>query len=216
MTDALWWQHAVVYQVYPRSFQDTNGDGVGDIPGVTQRLDYLRETLGVDALWLSPFYPSPMADFGYDVADYTDVDPLFGSLDDFDRLVTEAHRRGLKVIIDWVPNHTSDQHAWFQESRASRDRGKRDWYVWRDPKADGSPPNNWLSVFGGPAWTLDERTGQYYLHSFVPGAAAGPQLAQPRSARSNVRHPALLAGAGGGWLPHRRGAQYHERSGAAR
>src|SRR5437879_4455703 len=167
MADALWWQHAVVYQVYPRSFQDTNGDGVGDIPGVTQRLDYLRETLRVDALWLSPFYPSPMADFGYDVADYTDVDPLFGSLDDFDRLVTEAHRRGLKVIIDWVPNHTSDQHAWFQESRASRDSAKRDWYVWRDPKADGSPPNNWLSVFGGTAWTLDAGTGQYYLHSFL-------------------------------------------------
>ncbi|MGZ6387970.1 MAG: alpha-amylase family glycosyl hydrolase [Ktedonobacterales bacterium] len=167
MTDALWWQHAVVYQVYPRSFQDTNGDGVGDIPGATQRLDYLRETLGVDALWLSPFYPSPMADFGYDVADYTDVDPLFGSLDDFDRLVAEAHHRGLKVIIDWVPNHTSDQHAWFQESRASRESAKRDWYVWRDPKADGSPPNNWLSVFGGPAWTLDQRTGQYYLHSFL-------------------------------------------------
>lgn len=167
MADALWWQHAVVYQVYPRSFQDTNGDGVGDLRGVTQRLDYLRETLGVDALWLSPFYPSPMADFGYDVADYTNVDPLFGSLADFDALVAEAHRRGLKVIIDWVPNHTSDQHAWFQESRGSRDSAKRDWYVWRDAKADGSPPNNWLSVFGGPAWTLDERTGQYYLHSFL-------------------------------------------------
>lgn len=167
MADALWWQHAVVYQVYPRSFQDTNGDGVGDLPGVTQRLDYLRETLGVDALWLSPFYPSPMADFGYDVADYTNVDPLFGTLADFDTLVAAAHGRGLKVIIDWVPNHSSDQHAWFQESRASRESAKRDWYVWRDPKADGSPPNNWLSVFGGPAWTLDERTGQYYLHSFL-------------------------------------------------
>lgn len=168
MADALWWQHAVVYQVYPRSFQDTNGDGVGDLPGVTKRLDYLHETLGVDALWLSPFYPSPMADFGYDVADYTNVDPLFGCLDDFDTLVAEAHRRDLKVIIDWVPNHTSDQHAWFQESRASRTAAKRDWYVWRDPKADASPPNNWLSVFGGPAWTLDKQTGQYYLHSFLP------------------------------------------------
>lgn len=168
MADVLWWQHAVVYQVYPRSFQDTNGDGVGDIPGVMQRLDYLRETLGVDALWLSPFYPSPMADFGYDVADYIDVDPLFGTLADFDTLVTEAHRRDMKVIIDWVPNHTSDQHAWFQASRASRDNAQRDWYVWRDAKADGSPPNNWLSIFGGPAWTLDEHTGQYYLHSFLP------------------------------------------------
>ena len=167
MADTVWWQHAVVYQVYPRSFQDTNGDGVGDLPGVTQRLDYLRETLGVDALWLSPFYPSPMADFGYDVADYTNVDPLFGTLADFDTLVAEAHRRDLKVIIDWVPNHTSDQHAWFQASRASRDNPKRDWYVWRDARADGSPPNNWLSVFGGPAWTLDEPTGQYYLHSFL-------------------------------------------------
>lgn len=168
MADVLWWQHAVVYQVYPRSFQDTNGDGVGDLSGVTQRLDYLRETLGVDALWLSPFYPSPMADFGYDVADYIDVDPLFGTLADFDTLVTEAHRRDMKVIIDWVPNHTSDQHAWFQASRASRDNAKRDWYVWRDAKADGSLPNNWLSIFGGPAWTLDEHTGQYYLHSFLP------------------------------------------------
>lgn len=162
-----WWQSRVVYQVYPRSFKDSNRDGIGDLNGVIEKLDYLQE-LGVQAIWLSPFYPSPMVDFGYDVADYCDVDPMFGSLDDFDRLVANAHQRGLKIIIDWVPNHTSDQHKWFEESRASRDNPKRDWYIWRDPKADGSLPNNWGSVFGGPAWTLDRQTGQYYLHQFVP------------------------------------------------
>ncbi len=163
----LWWQTGVVYQIYPRSFKDTNGDGVGDLIGIVEKLDYLSETLGVDAIWLSPFYPSPMADFGYDVANYTDVDPLFGNLAAFDELVAQAHRRGLKVIIDWVPNHTSDQHPWFIESRSSRTNPKRDWYVWRDAKPDGSPPNNWLSVFAGPAWEWDEATGQYYLHSFL-------------------------------------------------
>jgi len=163
----LWWQSGVIYQIYPRSFMDANGDGVGDLAGVIQKLDYLSDALGVDAIWLSPFYPSPMADFGYDVSDYCDVDPLFGDLATFDRLVEAAHARDLRVIVDMVPNHTSDQHPWFVESRSSRDNPKRDWYVWRDPKADGSPPNNWLSVFGGPAWTLDERTGQYYLHSFL-------------------------------------------------
>jgi glycosidase len=156
----------VIYQVYPRSFQDSDGDGVGDLEGVRQRLDYLV-WLGVDALWLSPFYPSPQADFGYDVADYCDVDPLFGDLDAFDRLVADAHDRGLRLIVDWVPNHSSDRHPWFVESRRSRDSPKREWYVWRDPAPDGSPPNNWLSAFGGPAWTLDEATGQYYLHSFL-------------------------------------------------
>jgi alpha-glucosidase len=163
----LWWQTGVVYQVYPRSFKDTNADGVGDLVGIIEKLDYLSQTLGVDALWLSPFYPSPMADFGYDVANYTDVDPLFGNLAAFDELVAQAHRRGLKIIIDWVPNHTSDQHPWFIESRSSRTNPKRDWYVWRDPLPDGSPPNNWLSVFAGPAWEWDEATGQYYLHSFL-------------------------------------------------
>jgi glycosidase len=162
-----WWKAGVVYQVYPRSFQDSNGDGVGDLPGIARRLDHLV-TLGVDALWISPFYRSPMKDFGYDVADYTDVDPIFGKLPDFDALVAAAHQRGLKVIIDWVPNHSSDQHPWFEASRSSRTNPKRDWYTWRDPTPDGSPPNNWLSVFGGPAWTLDPRTGQYYLHSFLP------------------------------------------------
>jgi len=163
----LWWQRGIVYQVYPRSFADANGDGVGDLPGVISRLDYL-EWLGVDALWLSPIYPSPMKDFGYDVADYTGVDPLFGTLADFDRLVAEAHARGLKVVLDFVPNHTSDQHPWFRESRASRRSARRDWYIWRNPAAGGGPPNNWLSCFGGSAWQFDEATGQYYYHAFLP------------------------------------------------
>ncbi|HET9588548.1 MAG TPA: alpha-amylase family glycosyl hydrolase [Anaerolineales bacterium] len=163
----LWWQTGVIYQIYPRSFQDSNDDGIGDLPGITQRLDYLSDTLGVDAVWLSPIYPSPMHDFGYDVADYTDIHPLFGTLADFDRLLEEMHRRGLKLILDLVPNHTSDEHPWFVESRGSRDNPKRDWYIWRDPAPDGGPPNNWLSHFGGPAWTFDERTGQYYLHQFL-------------------------------------------------
>jgi len=166
-----WWQRGVVYQIYPRSFLDSNNDGIGDLNGIIQKLDYLNDgtekSLGVDAIWLSPFYPSPMADFGYDVADYCNVDPMFGTLADFDRLVEEAHKRGIKVIIDYVPNHTSDQHPWFIESRSSRDNPKRDWYIWRDPKPDGSPPNNWGSFFGGPAWTFDEATGQYYMHQFV-------------------------------------------------
>jgi alpha-glucosidase len=166
-TDHLWWQKGVIYQIYPRSFQDSNGDGIGDLPGITQRLDYLSDTLGVDAIWISPIYPSPMHDFGYDVADYTDIHPLFGSMTDFDRLLEETHRRGMKLILDLVPNHTSDEHPWFLESRSSRDNPKRDWYIWRDPAPDGGPPNNWLSHFGGPAWTYDERTGQYYLHQFV-------------------------------------------------
>jgi len=156
----LWWQRGIVYQVYPRSFMDSNGDGVGDLPGVLSRLDYLH-WLGVDALWLSPIYPSPMKDFGYDVADYTGVDPLFGSLADFDRLVTEAHARELKLILDFVPNHSSDQHPWFRESRSSRASPKRDWYLWRDPAPEGGPPNNWLSCFGGSGWQLDAQTGQY-------------------------------------------------------
>lgn len=168
LDEYAWWQTGVVYQIYPRSFNDSDGDGVGDLPGVVQKMDYLADTLGVDAVWLSPFYPSPMKDFGYDVADYCDVDPLFGELDDFDRLVDAAHTRGLKVIVDYVPNHSSDQHPWFQEARRARQSPRRDWYVWRDPKPDGSPPNNWLAHFGGPAWTLDEATGQYYLHSFLP------------------------------------------------
>lgn len=162
-----WWQTGVIYQIYPRSFRDTTGNGIGDLFGIISQLDYLSGRLGVDAIWLSPFYPSPMADFGYDVADYTDVDPLFGDLPTFDELLTQAHHRNLKVIIDLVPNHTSDQHPWFVESRSSRDNPRRDWYVWRDAKPGGGPPNNWLAVFGGPAWEWDRRTEQYYLHSFL-------------------------------------------------
>ncbi len=163
-----WWKTAVIYQVYPRSFADSGGDGIGDLPGIIAHLDHLA-WLGVDALWLSPFYRSPMADFGYDVADYCDVDPLFGSLADFDDLVSAAHERGLRVIVDWVPNHTSDQHPWFVESRSGRDSPKRDWYVWRDPAPDGGPPNNWVETWGGgPAWTLDPASGQYYLRLFLP------------------------------------------------
>lgn len=166
--DVPWWRCGVVYQVYPRSFADSDGDGVGDLEGVRQHLDHLA-WLGVDAVWLSPFYRSPMADFGYDVADYCDVDPLFGDLGAFDRLVADAHALGIKVVVDLVPNHTSDQHPWFQASRSSRDDPKRDWYVWRDPRADGRPPNNWMGAFlHGPAWTFDEPTGQWYLHQFLP------------------------------------------------
>ncbi len=161
-----WWRGSVTYQVYPRSFQDDNGDGVGDLPGITRRLDHLA-ALGVDAVWLSPFFRSPMKDMGYDVSDYCDVDPVFGTLADFDRLVARAHDLGLKVIIDKVLSHSSDQHPAFAESRASRLNAKADWYVWADPRYDGSPPNNWLSVFGGPAWQWDARRKQYYLHNFL-------------------------------------------------
>ncbi len=161
-----WWRGATIYQIYPRSFLDTNGDGVGDLPGIIERLDYVA-SLGVEAIWISPFYQSPMADFGYDIADYCAVDPLFGTLADFDRLVARAHDLRLKVIIDQVPSHTSDQHTWFQESRQSRDNPKSDWYVWADAREDGTPPNNWLSIFGGVAWTWEPRRGQYYLHNFL-------------------------------------------------
>ncbi|MDG5487040.1 alpha-amylase family glycosyl hydrolase [Sphingomonas sp. BGYR3] len=167
-----WWRGAAIYQIYPRSFQDSNGDGVGDLPGITQRLGHVA-SLGVDAIWLSPFFTSPMKDFGYDVSDYCDVDPIFGTLDDFDALVARAHALGLKVIIDQVYSHTSDQHDWFAESRSSRTNAKADWYVWADARPDGSPPNNWQSVFGGPAWTWDARRGQYYLHNFL---ASQPQM----------------------------------------
>ena len=161
-----WWRGGVLYQIYPRSFQDSNGDGVGDLAGATERLDHIA-SLGVDAIWLSPFFRSPMADMGYDVSDYCDVDPLFGTLQDFDRFVEEAHRRGIKVIIDLVLSHTSDQHAWFRQSRASGDSDKADWYVWADAKPDGTAPNNWLSIFGGPAWEWDTVRRQYYMHTFL-------------------------------------------------
>ncbi|WP_342251079.1 alpha-amylase family glycosyl hydrolase [Sphingomonas sp. OTU376] len=161
-----WWKGAVVYQIYPRSFFDSNGDGIGDLPGITARLEHIA-SLGVDAIWLSPFFKSPMADFGYDVADYRDVDPIFGTLADFDALIARAHALGLRVLIDQVWAHTSDEHAWFVESRASRDNPKANWYVWHDARPDGSPPTNWQSVFGGPAWTWDARRGQYYMHNFL-------------------------------------------------
>lgn len=164
---AEWWRGAAIYQIYPRSFSDSNGDGIGDLPGITERLDYVAG-LGVDAIWLSPFFTSPMRDFGYDVADYCDVDPVFGTVSDFDALVERAHALNLKVLIDQVYSHSSDQHPWFEDSRSSRSSDKADWYVWADPKPDGSPPNNWQSVFGGPAWTWDARRGQYYLHNFLP------------------------------------------------
>lgn len=156
----------MIYQIYPRSFQDSNADGVGDLAGIESRLDYLAE-LGIDAIWLSPIYPSPMADFGYDIADYCDIDPVFGDLTRFDRLLAAVHARGLRLLLDFVPNHSSDQHPWFVESRASRENPKRDWYIWRDPASDGSPPNNWISDFGGSSWEWDETTGQYYLHAFL-------------------------------------------------
>ena len=163
---AAWWQGAVIYQIYPRSFADSNGDGVGDLPGIISHLDYVA-SLGVDAIWLSPFFKSPMKDFGYDISDYRDVDPIFGNLDDFDRLLARAHALGLKVIIDQVYSHTSDEHAWFQESRQDRTNPRANWYVWADAKPEGSPPSNWQSVFGGPAWTWDARRGQFYLHNFL-------------------------------------------------
>ena len=167
-----WWRGAAIYQIYPRSFADSNGDGIGDLPGITAHLDHVA-SLGVDAIWLSPFFTSPMADFGYDVADYCDVDPIFGTLADFDAMLARAHALGLKVIIDQVYAHSSDRHPWFTASRASRSDAFADWYVWADARPDGSPPNNWQSVFGGPAWTWDARRGQYYMHNFL---SSQPQL----------------------------------------
>jgi alpha-glucosidase len=181
MTQDPWWRGAVIYEIYPRSFMDTNDDGIGDLPGIVERLDYVA-SLGVDAIWIAPFFTSPMADFGYDVADYCDVDPLFGRLEDFDRLLSRAHELGLKVMIDQVLSHTSIRHAWFMESRESRDNAKSNWYVWADPRADGTPPNNWLSIFGGPAWQWEPRRQQYYLHNFL---SAQPDL--------NFHEPAVRA-----------------------
>ena len=172
MTDSVpqpkhpWWQGAAIYQIYPRSFQDSNGDGIGDLAGITSRMEYIA-SLGVDAIWISPFFTSPMRDFGYDVADFCDVDPVFGVLEDFDRLIAAAHERGIRVLIDQVYAHSSDQHPWFAQSRAGKANAKADWYVWADPRPDGTPPNNWQSVFGGPAWTWDARRCQYYMHTFL-------------------------------------------------
>ncbi|MDO4636717.1 MAG: alpha-glucosidase family protein [Lautropia sp.] len=176
-----WWRGGVIYQIYPRSYQDTTGDGIGDLKGITQRLEYVAR-LGVNAIWLSPFFKSPMKDFGYDVSDYRAVDPMFGTLDDFRQLITRAHSLGLKVMIDQVLSHTSDQHPWFSQSRSSRDNPKADWYVWADPKKDGTPPNNWLSIFGGSAWQFDTGRMQYYLHNFL---VSQPDL--------NLHHPEVQA-----------------------
>ncbi len=189
--DRPWWRGATIYQVYPRSFADSNGDGIGDLPGITGKLDYIA-SLGVDAVWLSPFFTSPMKDFGYDVADYSDVDPIFGTLADFDALIAKANSLSLKILIDQVYSHTSDLHAWFAESRANQNNAKSDWYVWADAKADGTPPNNWQSVFGGPAWTWDARRRQYYMHNFL---SSQPQL--------NVHNPDVqnaLLGVAKFWL----------------
>ncbi len=180
-SQSRWWRGAVIYQIYPRSFRDVSGDGVGDLPGILERLDYVA-SLGVNAIWISPFFRSPMADFGYDIADYRAVDPLFGTLEDFDRVLAKAHRLGLKLMIDQVLSHTSDQHPWFIESRASRDNPKADWYVWADARDDGTPPNNWLSIFGGVAWQWEPRRGQYYLHNFL---TSQPDL--------NFHHPEVRA-----------------------
>lgn len=177
LPDSPWWREAIIYQVYPRSFLDTNGDGVGDLPGITAKLDYIAG-LGVDIVWISPFFKSPMKDFGYDVSDYCDVDPLFGTLADFDQLVAKAHDLGLKIMIDQVLSHTAEEHPWFAESRKNRDNPKADWYVWSDPRPDGNPPNNWLSVFGGSSWQWDSRRKQYFLHNFL---ASQPDM--------NFHHP---------------------------
>ncbi len=182
-----WWQSGVVYHIYPRSYGDRNGDGVGDLAGITDRLDHLVR-LGVDAVWISPFYRSPMVDFGYDISDHTAVDPLFGTLADLDELIAQTHAHGIRVLIDFVPNHTSDQHPWFTRARAGRDSHYRDWYLWADPAPDGGPPNNWRSVFGGPAWTLDETSGQYYYHAYLPEQ---PDLNWRNAAVRQAQHDVL-------------------------
>lgn len=196
-TGLAWWQREVFYQIYPRSFQDSNGDGNGDLAGICRRLDYLR-WLGIGAIWICPFFRSPLLDGGYDIVDYCGIDPLFGGMDDFTALVEGAHACGLKVVLDFVPNHTSDRHPWFAESRSSRSNPKRDWYIWRDPHPDGGPPANWLSHFGGSAWTFDETSGQFYYHAFLP---AQPDLnwrnAELRAAMHDVMRFWLRRGVDG-------------------
>jgi len=167
MNETPWWQHGIIYQIYPRSYQDSTGNGIGDLQGIISRLDYLQD-LGINCIWLSPIYPSPMHDFGYDVANYIDIHPMFGSLEDLDELIEELHQRGMKLMLDFVPNHTSSEHEWFQEALKGKNNPYRDYYIWRDPKEDGALPTNWTSHFGGPAWTFDDVSGQYYLHQFVP------------------------------------------------
>ncbi|MEL0196678.1 MAG: alpha-amylase family glycosyl hydrolase, partial [Rhodobiaceae bacterium] len=167
MSDLKWWETAIIYQIYPRSFQDSNSDGIGDLPGITSRLSYIAN-LGVDAIWISPFFASPQKDFGYDVSDYCAINPEYGTLADFDKMIARTHELGMKLMIDIVPAHCSDQHHWFRESRQSRDNDKADWFHWVDPKPDGSAPTNWLSFFGGRAWSWEPRRQQYYLHNFLP------------------------------------------------
>ncbi len=197
--NTMWWRGGVIYQIYPRSFLDSRGDGVGDLNGITEKLDYVA-SLNVDGIWLSPFFTSPMLDFGYDVSDYRDVDPMFGTLDDFKALLAKAHSLGLKVMIDQVISHTSDQHPWFKESRQDRTNPKADWFVWADPKPDGTPPNNWLSIFGGPA--LDLRLPPpAVLPAQLPDQPAGRQFPQPGSASGTAGQHALLARSGCRWVP---------------
>ena len=207
MTDGpAWWQRGAIYQIYPRSFADSDGDGVGDLPGITSRLEHLAE-LGAEAIWLSPFYRSPMADFGYDVADYRDVDPAFGTLDDFDRLLEAAHARRIRVVVDWVPNHSSDRHEWFLESRSSRENPRRDWYVWRDGDGNGGPPNDWMSEFPAVGRGVElRRRDRAVVPALVHGRAARPQLGQPRGRGGDARHAALLARSRRRRLPDRRAA----------
>jgi alpha-glucosidase len=197
--DALghpWWQHAVFYEIYPRSFADSNNDGIGDLNGIASRMDYLKE-LGVDAIWITPCFPSPQVDFGYDVSDYEAIDPMYGTMKDFDHLVSEGKKRGINVILDFVVNHTSDQHKWFLDSKSSRTSGHRDWYIWRDGKGPGQPPNNWLSTFGLSAWKLD-------LLPLFLSRTAGPELAQSRRGKSHARRDALLVQAWRRRVPPRR------------
>ena len=202
---AEWWKQSVVYQIYPRSFSDSDGDGVGDLRGIIQKLDYLRD-LGVDVVWLSPVYKSPNDDMGYDISDYRDIMDEFGTLADWDELAAGLHERGIKLIMDLVVNHTSDEHPWFEQSRRSRDDPYRDYYIWR-PGREGREPNNWRSVFGGSAWTYDELTGEYYLHLFS-AEAAGPELGEPRGPARDLRDDALVARQGRGRLSHGR----HQRA----
>ena len=190
MGGAEWWRGAVLYQVFPRSFQDSDGDGIGDLPGLLDRLDHIAG-LGVDAIWVCPFYPSPQRDFGYDVADHCAVDPAFGALEDVDRLIAAAHARGLRVLLDLVMGHTSDRHPWFEASRRSRICPKADWYVWADPRPDGTPPNNWLSVFGGAAWAWEPRRRQYYLHHFLSSQPTLNRIHPARAAVAEVSQTGL-------------------------
>ena len=204
MTEQLaWWQRGVVYEIYPRSFLDSDGHGVGDLQGIIDKLDYLG-WLGVDALWLTPVFPSPMVDFGYDVSDYTGIDPVFGELATMDRLISEAHGREIRIVLDFVANHTSDRHPWFLESRSSRASVKRDWYIWRDPAPGGGVPNNWMSEFGGSAWEWDEATGQYYYHAFAKEQPdlnwRNPQVRQEMRARC-CASGSIVASTASGWMP---------------